>query len=51
MIQPGSHAPAFTLSDQDGRIESAVLADLRIGEHERFVRDALRLRGVNTAGG
>lgn len=42
---------ATFLIGQGGRIESAVLADLRIGEHERFVRDALRLRGVNTAGG
>jgi peroxiredoxin Q/BCP len=42
---------ATFLIGQDGRIESAVLADLKIAEHERFVRDALRLRAVSTAGG
>jgi peroxiredoxin Q/BCP len=42
---------ATFLIGQDGLIESAVLADLKIAEHEQFVRDALRLRGVSTAGG
>ncbi len=42
---------ATFLIGHDGRIESAVLADLKIAEHEQFVRDALRLRGVSTAGG
>lgn len=41
---------ATFLIGQDGRIESAVLADLKIAEHEQFVRDALRLRSVSTAG-
>jgi peroxiredoxin Q/BCP len=42
---------ATFLIGQDGLIDSAVLADLKIAEHEQFVRDALRLRGVSTAGG
>ncbi len=43
---------ATFLIGQDGLIESAVLADLKIAEHEQFVRDALRLRaGLSTGGG
>jgi peroxiredoxin Q/BCP len=38
-----------------GVIEAALLADLRIAEHERFFREAIRLReaarAANTAGG
>lgn len=37
---------ATFLISQDGRIEAAVLADLKIAEHEQFIREALRLRGT-----
>jgi peroxiredoxin Q/BCP len=36
---------ATFLIGTDGVIESAVLADLKIAEHEQFIREALRLRG------
>jgi hypothetical protein len=32
------------LIGQDGKIVDAVLADLRIGRHEEFVRKAIQLR-------
>jgi peroxiredoxin Q/BCP len=35
---------ATFLVGTDGLIESAVLADLKIAEHEQFIRDALRVR-------
>jgi peroxiredoxin Q/BCP len=36
---------ATFLIGMDGIIESAVLADLKIAEHEQFIRESLRLRG------
>lgn len=36
---------ATFLIGADGIIESAVLADLKIAEHEQFIREAVRLRG------
>lgn len=35
---------ATFLIGQDGTIEDAVLADLRIGRHEEFIRNAIELR-------
>lgn len=40
---------ATFLIGKDGRIEAAVLADLKIAEHEQFVRAALQLRGAQTS--
>jgi thioredoxin-dependent peroxiredoxin len=41
---------ASFLIGTEGRIEAAVLADLKIAEHERFVREAVRLRSARSPG-
>jgi peroxiredoxin Q/BCP len=41
---------ATFLIGEDGQIEAAVLADLKIAEHEQFVREAVRLRAAKPGG-
>lgn len=41
---------ATFLIGTEGKIEAAVLADLKIAEHEQFIREALRLRSARAPG-